>query len=376
MGGGARREFVLGWEARLLVVITAVLVVFGLAAVYSASSVLVEGGKQLGSARVQDQLLGVGIGVVLFLIASRINLDRLRELAWPLIGLTAVMLLILVLPFTHSIAPRQFGARRWLDLGVSIQVSELAKLAIVVWVAMLCAKKGKDVRRLSRGALPVFVVVGPLAALMLMQPDLSVAVQVTFIAAIVLFAAGARIGHFIVLGALAVPILWSHISKVQYQLLRLIAFADPGAARPAERYQLEQSLIGVGSGQLLGVGFGNGQQKLGFLPLPYSDFIFATIAEEWGFVGVVAIVGLYLTFVLVALRLARAAADPFRQYLGIGCAALIGGDAFLHIAVSLGIAPNTGLVLPFISHGRSALLVAFVVTGLIVNLGTKRREKI
>lgn len=376
MGGAARREFVLGWEARLLVVITAVLVVFGLAAVYSASSVLVEGGKQLGSARVQDQLLGVGIGVVLFLIASRINLDRLRELAWPLIGLTAVLLLILVLPFTHSIAPRQFGARRWLDLGVSIQVSELAKLAIVVWVAMLCAKKGKDVRRLSRGALPVFVVVGPLAALMLMQPDLSVAVQVTFIAAIVLFAAGARIGHFIVLGALAVPILWSHISKVQYQLLRLIAFADPGAAQPAERYQLEQSLIGVGSGQLLGVGFGNGQQKLGFLPLPYSDFIFATIAEEWGFMGVVAIVGLYLTFVLVALRLARTAADPFRQYLGIGCAALIGGDAFLHIAVSLGIAPNTGLVLPFISHGRSALLVAFVVTGLIVNLGTKRREKI
>lgn len=368
-----RREFVMGWEARLLVVVTAVLVVFGLAAVYSASSVLVERGRQLGTARVQDQLLGIGLGVVLFLIASRVNLEKLRALAWPLVGISALLLLILVLPFTHSIAPRQLGARRWLNLGVSIQVSELAKLAIVIWVAALCARKGSDVKRLSRGALPVFVIVGPLAALMLMQPDLSVAVQVVFISAIILYAAGARIGHFIVLGAVVVPVLWSHISRVQYQLLRLIAFADPGAVPASDRYQLDQSLIGVGSGQLFGVGFGNGQQKLGFLPLPYSDFIFATIAEEWGFVGVLAVVGLYLTFVLVALRLARTAGNPFRQYLGVGCAALIGGDAFLHIAVSLGIAPNTGLVLPFISHGRSALLVAFVVTGLIVNLGTKRR---
>jgi cell division protein FtsW len=132
----------------------------------------------------------------------------------------------------------------------------------------------------------------------------------------------------------------------------------------------------VGSGGLFGVGFGHGQQKLGFLPYPYSDFIFATIGEEWGFVGVVAVCGLFLAWVLLALRLAKNAGDPFRQYLGVGLAAMVGMDAFVHMAVAVGLMPTTGLVLPFISHGRSSLLVAMIATGLLVNLGTQRRPAV
>lgn len=370
------KQWVLGWEARLLVIITAVLVVFGLASVYAASSALVERGRAVGSARALDQLLGALAGGLLLLVASRVNLERVRELAWPMLLATAAALVILLLPFTHAIAPRINGSRRWLDLGVSIQVSEVAKLTVIIWTAMLCAKKGAEVRRLSRGLLPVLVIVAPLAALVLAEPDLSTAVVIGLLAMIVLFAAGARIGHFILLAIVALPLVWNLIEGAQYRLLRMTSFLDPGADRLQSSYQIDQSLIGVGAGQLFGVGFGQGQQKLGFLPYPYSDFIFSTIGEEWGFVGVVFLVLMYACYVFLALRLARAAGDPFRQCLGVGLAAMIGLDAFLHMGVGVGIVPTTGLVLPFVSYGRSGLIVALVATGFLLNLGTQRRQAV
>jgi cell division protein FtsW len=372
----AKREWLLGWESRLLIVITAILVVFGLASIYAASSALVEKGRVVGASLVLDQLLGALAGGLLLLLAARIDLERVRALAWPILFAVGAMLLVLVLPFTHAIAPRLNGSRRWLQLGVSVQVSELAKLAVVVWTAMLCAKKGTEVRRLRRGLLPVLTIVGPLALLLLIQPDLSSAVEIVLLALVVLFAAGARIGHFILLGVVAMPVLWQRIEDAQYQFLRLTTFLDPGADRLGAGYQVDQSLIGLGAGKLIGVGFGQGQQKLGFLPYPYSDFIFGTIGEEWGFVGVVFLTLLYTSFVLVALRLARQAGDPFRQYLAAGLTVMIGVDAFTHMGVGLGILPTTGLVLPFVSYGRSSLVVALIATGLLINVGSRRRAKV
>lgn len=364
----------LGWEARLLLLITLALVAVGLASVYSASSALIERGQPVGSARVLVQIVGAAMGGLLLLLAARVNLERVRALAWPLIGVTALLLLVLVIPGTTAIAPRINGARRWLDVGISIQVSEIAKLAVVIWTAMLCAKKGTEVRRMSKGLLPVLTVVAPIGLLIMLQPDLSTAISIPLLALLVLFVAGARIGHFIVLGILAIPILWGQIESAQYRVLRLTAFLDPGPDRLGSSYQIDQALIGVGSGGLFGVGFGEGHQKLGFLPYPYSDFMFATIGEEWGFLGVLLLVLLYLGYVLVGLRLARAAGDPFRQLLGVGLATMIGADAFLHMAVSVGLVPTTGLVLPFISYGRSGLVTAMVATGLLINLGSRRRQ--
>jgi len=370
----ARREWLLGWEPRLLILLSAVLVAFGLASIYAASSTLVERGRVVGTSLVLDQVVGALVGGLLLLVAARIDLERVRRLSWPLVLAVFVMLLILVLPFTTGVAPRINGSRRWLQLpGVSIQVSELAKLAVVLWAAMLCAKKGTEVRRLRRGLLPILTVVGPLAALLLLQPDLSSAVEIGLLAMVVLFAAGARIGHFILLGVVAMPVLWQRIEDVQYQLLRMATFLDPGADRLGATYQVDQSLIGLGAGKLFGVGFGQGQQKLGFLPYPYSDFIFSTIGEEWGFVGVVFLVVVYSLFLAVALRIARQAGDPFRQYLAVGLAAMIGVDAFTHMGVGLGILPTTGLVLPFVSYGRSSLVVALISTGLLINAGSRRR---
>ena len=356
-----------------MLIITAVLVVFGLASVYAASSALLSHGRPIGMSLALDQAIGAAVGFLLLIVVWRLDLERLQRLAWPLMIATLVMLVVLLLPFTHAIAPRLNGSRRWLKLGVSFQISEFAKLVVVVWTAMLCAKKAKELRRLSKGLLPVLVVVGPMAMLVLAEPDLSTAVVLVFLAMIVLFAAGARIGHFILLGVVAIPFVFDRIQHVQYRVLRMTAFLDPGADRLSSGYQINQSLIGLGAGKLLGVGFGQGQQKLGFLPYPYSDFIFATIGEEWGFLGVVFLVVMYSAWLYLALRLARASADPFLQYLGVGLAALVGVDAFLHMGVGLALVPTTGLVLPFISYGRSSLIVALVATGLILNLGTRRR---
>ena len=372
----AKREWLLGWESRLLILIAAVLVVLGLASIYAASSTLVERGRVVGTGLVLEQVVGALVGALLLLVAARLDLERVRRLAWPFTIAVALMLLVLLLPFTTAIAPRINGSRRWLQIGFSVQVSELAKLAVVLWTAMLCAKKGTEVRRLRRGLLPILTVVGPLALLLLAQPDLSTAVEIVLLAMVVLFAAGARIGHFILLLAVAMPVLWQRIEDVQYQLLRMSAFLDPGADRLGATYQVDQSLIGLGAGQFFGVGFGQGQQKLGFLPYPYSDFIFSTIGEEWGFVGVLFLAALYSLFVFVALRLARAAGDPFRQYLAVGLAVLIGVDAFTHMGVGLGILPTTGLVLPFVSYGRSSLVVALISTGLLINVGSRRRTAV
>ena len=372
----AKREWLLGWESRLLILIAAVLVVLGLASIYAASSTLVERGRVVGTGLVLEQVVGALVGALLLLVAARLDLERVRRLAWPFTIAVALMLLVLLLPFTTAIAPRINGSRRWLQIGFSVQVSELAKLAVVLWTAMLCAKKGTEVRRLRRGLLPILTVVGPLALLLLAQPDLSTAVEIVLLAMVVLFAAGARIGHFILLLAVAMPVLWQRIEDVQYQLLRMSAFLDPGADRLGATYQVDQSLIGLGAGQFFGVGFGQGQQKLGFLPYPYSDFIFSTIGEEWGFVGVLFLTVLYSLFVFVALRLARAAGDPFRQYLAVGLAVLVGVDAFTHMGVGLGILPTTGLVLPFVSYGRSSLVVALISTGLLINVGSRRRTAV
>jgi len=367
------RDRVLGWEARLMVIITGALVVFGLVSVYGASSALMQRGRPIGSSLALDQAMGAAVGALLLIMATRFDLERLRRWAWPLMLGTLAALVIVLLPFTHAIAPRINGSRRWLVLGVSVQVSEIAKLAVVVWTAMLCARKSKDLTHLSKGLLPVLVVVVPLSLLVLLEPDLSTAVVIGLLAMIVLFAAGARIGHFILLGLVAVPLVWEQIQHMQYRVLRMTAFLDPGADRLSSSYQINQSLIGIGAGKLFGVGFGQGQQKLGFLPYPYSDFIFATVGEEWGFVGVLFLVLLYSAWLFLALRMARSTNDPFRQYLGVGLAALVGVDAFLHMGVGLALVPTTGLVLPFISYGRSAMVVALVATGLLINLGSRKR---
>ena len=362
------------WEPRLLAVVTAVLVVFGLAAVYGASSLVTTAGGQVGASFALRQAVGAAVGGLLAIVFARMDYHRWRRWAWPLLGITGVLLLVPLLPFTHVITPTINGARRWVNLGVlTLQPSELAKFAVVVWCAMLAAKKGDQLRNFQLGVLPFVVILLPVIGLIFLEPHLSMALLVAILAGSVLFTAGARIGHFLALGAGAGPLLYGAVASAQYRLARVLTFLNPGAAPTEATWQVQQSLTGIGAGRLLGVGFGQGQQKLGYLPYAYSDFIFSTIGEEWGFLGVLAIIVLFGTFVWLGFRIARSAGEPFGRLLAVGLTGMIGITAVLHIGVTLALLPATGITLPFISYGRSSLFVALVATGVLISIGRGRR---
>jgi cell division protein FtsW len=370
-----RERWRMGIEARGLILVMAVLLAFGLAVLYSASAIDAMQRDRNSWYYMARQFWGVVVGVVAFAIAAKLDAERFHRWAWPIMWVTIVgLVLCLVLP--ESIAPRVNGSRRFL-FGSSFQPSEFGKLGVVVWTSMLIVKKGDRLRRLTKGVLPFFVVVGLLDVLAALEPDLSVAMLYTLLLAVLLFAGGVRIAHFVALAALAIPALWSKIEKLQYALLRLSAFFDPGTvAHEQINYQLKQSLIAVGSGGLFGVGFGQGRQQYGFLPFPYSDFIASNIGEEWGFVGLAAITLAFAAYALLGFRIARQARSPFLQLVAVGLTFVTVITAYLHIGVVVGLLPTTGLTLPFVSYGRSNIVLTMFMTGMLVNIGSVKERVI
>jgi cell division protein FtsW len=365
-----------GWEPNLLVLLVGVIFVFGLIELYSASALMASEDGLPPHYYALRQLIGVGPGIAIAAVLARMDYHRLASIAWPLLAVVLVMLLVMILPGTEAIAPRVNGARRWIRLGVTIQPSEVAKIAVIVWTAALAVKKQERLHSLRKGLLPFLIVWFAVAVPILIQPNFSAALLILLLAALVLFAGGARIGHFILLGSLAVPVVWNQVENAGYRMRRIVAFLDPGADPTGVSYQIHQSLIAVGSGGITGVGFGESRQKFGFLPEPHNDFLFAMIGEEWGLVGVTLTLLLYLAFAATGFRIARAAPDLFGYLLGVGMTNLIVVSALIHMGVALALLPTTGVNLPFMSYGRSGLLVSFAAVGVLLSLSrAARREK-
>lgn len=361
----------MGIEARVLLLLTAVLLAWGLAVLYSASAIVAIQEGRSGSYYVWRQVQGAVVGIVVFAVAAKVDADRWQKWAWPLMIASLVAMCLVILPWTLSLAPRVNGSRRFL-IGSSLQPSELAKLAVVVWTAMLVIRKGDTLRRLTQGLGPFLVVIGLLDLFAILEPDLSTAMMYTLVMGVILFAGGVRIGHVVALGILCIPLLWHEMQRLTYVLNRLLVFYTDRSGLDKIGYQLKQSLIAVGSGGLLGVGFGEGRQQLGYLPLPFNDFIAGNIGEEWGFVG---IAGVTLGFTLwgwLGFRIARKARSPFLQLTAVGLTFTVVITAFLHIGVAIGLLPTTGLTLPFISYGRSNLLLSLLMTGMLVNIGSSK----
>ncbi|HEX6644685.1 MAG TPA: FtsW/RodA/SpoVE family cell cycle protein, partial [Gemmatimonadales bacterium] len=297
----------LRWETRLLGVITATMVVFGIVAVYAASPVTE--GANSGQFYALRQLVGATLGGILLIAASRVDYYRWRQLAWPFLLITILLLLVAVLPFTEGIAPTIKGARRWLRVGpFSVQPSEVARLAVIIWCAMLATKKGIQVREFKKGVMPFVVVLGTVFGLVLLQPNMSMATLIVLLGGVVLFTAGARIGHFAMLAGIGILIAIKGIESAPYRLARVKAFLGMGEEL-GSRYQVMQAKIGFGAGGAFGVGLGEGQQKI-FLPEGESDFIFSSIGEEWGFAGACLVIALFSAFCWLGFRIARTASDP------------------------------------------------------------------
>ncbi|MBM4188688.1 MAG: cell division protein FtsW [Gemmatimonadetes bacterium] len=356
------------WENRLLAVVTAILVAFGLATLYSAASF------GSGTTEVLKQLSAAAIGGVAMLVASRVEYGRWRNWSWWLLGGTFLLLLLVMTPGTEAIAPRINGARRWIRVpGMSFQPSELARFVIVVWVAALATKKGPLIRDFRRGMLPVLSVLGVMSLLVLIQPNLSMATVIGLSGGVVLFAAGARIGHFLMLSVAVVFGGVAAIMSEEFRFNRVKCFL--GLAGDCARdvgMQVNQATIGFGSGRLVGVGFGEGQLKMDYLPMASSDFLMSTIGEEWGFLGVMVLLALFGLFCWLGFRIALTAADQFGQLLAAGITASIGFTTLMHMAVNTNLMPTTGLTLPFMSAGRSSLMVSLLAVGVLINIGRMR----
>jgi cell division protein FtsW len=364
----------MGPEARGLILVSAVLTSFGLAVLYSASAFVALNEHRSSAYFLMKQLGGVAAGIVAFAIAAKFDAEKLREWAWPIMWFTiATMTAVLILP--EKIAPTIHGSRRFL-FGASFQPSEFGKLAVVVWVAMLVVKKGDSLRRLTKGLVPFLVVIGVLGLLATLEPDLSVAMLYALLMALLLFCGGARMSHFVALGAMALPLALTRIEKWRYAVARLTAFLHPGSAPATISFQLQQSLIAVGSGELTGRGFGRGMQQASFVPFPYSDFVASVVGEEWGFIGIAGITIAFAMYALLGFRIARNARTPFLQLVAVGLTFTTVLTAFLHIGVVIGLLPTTGLTLPFVSFGRSNLVLTMLFTGILVNIGSTKERVI
>lgn len=359
----------MGVEARALLLITAMLLVLGLATVYSATVIVAQQKNLTPSYFLVRQLVGAGMGIVAFAICAKVDADRYRIWAWQIM-IASIVMMAAVLVLSSGVN----GSKRFL-FSHAVQPSEFAKFAVIVWTAMLAAKKGDQLRRLGKGLLPFFAVNGALAMLAILEPDVSVALFYMALMGSMLFVAGARVGHFLLIGILVIPLAWGRMNG--YVKCRIADWRDePRAVGCAEGLNLQtrQSLIAIGSGKLVGVGFGEGRQQSGFLPFQYTDFIGSNIGEEWGFVGLFTVVALFGGYAWLGFRIARDARSQFLQLVAVGLTLTTVTTAFVHLAVITGLFPNTGLTLPFISYGRSNLLISLAMTGILVNIGSTRER--
>ncbi|MCC7053087.1 MAG: FtsW/RodA/SpoVE family cell cycle protein [Gemmatimonadaceae bacterium] len=364
-----RERWRMGVEARALLLITAILLVLGLATVYSATVIVAQQKNLTPSYYLVRQLVGAGLGIVAFAVCAKFDAERLREYAWHIMIASLVSMLLVLL-----ISSNVNGSKRFL-FSHAVQPSEFAKVAVILWTAMLAAKKGEQLRRLGKGLLPFFAVNGTLAVLAILEPDVSVALFYMALMGAMLFIAGARVGHFLLIGLLVIPLAWGRMNG--YVKCRIADWRDqPRAVGCAQDINLQtrQSMIAIGAGRMFGVGFGEGRQQSGFLPFQYTDFIGSNVGEEWGFVGLFTVVALFGGYAWLGFRIARDARSQFLQLTAVGLTLTTVITAFVHLAVITGLFPNTGLTLPFISYGRSNLLISLAMTGILVNIGSSRER--
>jgi cell division protein FtsW len=349
--------------SQALVFITLALVAFGLVMVYSATSAAALLGDGDPSYYLKRQGVYALVGVALLIATSRTDYHRLRAVA-PVLLLAGVVLCLAVLVVAEPIN----GARRWLAFGpAAFQPSELAKLAVCVWVAAHLSRR-RAPQSLGELVRPVGLVTVVLAGLILVEPDLGTSITLTVTVAAVLLVSGTRLptlgAGLAIVTVLGVAAIWLE----PYRRARFLSFLDPWSDAQGAGFQIVQALIGFGSGGLFGEGLGEGVQKVFYLPEAHTDMILAIVGEELGLVGTAAVISAYAAFAVAGLRVALTCRDAFGKRLAAGLTALVCCQAAINLAAVLGLAPLTGIPLPFVSYGGSSLVVQLVSVGVLLNI--------
>jgi len=349
---------------RVLFTTVALLLCFGLVMVYSASAAMARERSPLVNPFLIKQAMATVLGLVLMLCVMHLDYRRLCSpvVVYSMLGVGLVLLVGVLF------SPQLNGTRRWFFLaGLSLQPSELAKLALIPFLAYHIDKRQGDVNRLSLLA-PVVLTTLLVAGLILLEPDMGTAVLLAGTAMLLVFLGGLS-WHYVV-GALALvpPLLWLLVMAEPYRRERFFTFLDPEKDPLGSGFQALQSLIAVGSGGLFGLGPGKSVQKLYFLPHPESDFIFSIVAEELGMIGALALVITFAVFAWRGLRAGAKAPDLFGRYLGWGFTGVIALQALLNVSVTVALLPTKGIPLPFISYGGSSLVVTLCACGVLLNV--------
>ena len=360
-----------GLESSVLILVTLGLVAFGLVMVYSATSASAALANGDPAYYLKRQAVYAGLGLVLMAVLSRVDFRALRALA-PGLVVTSLLLLLAVLVLGRAAN----GARRWISFGpAAFQPSELAKVALAVWAAAYLARR-RPPRTLHELWRPLGFLTVVVCGLILLEPDLGTAIGIVVMLAAMLLVAGtpsrtlgAGLGIAGTLGLIAV---WFE----PYRRARVFSFLNPWGDAQGAGFQSVQAMIGLGSGGVFGVGLGQSVQKVNYLPEAHTDMIFAIIGEELGLVGATAVITAYCAFAYVGLKIALGCRDPFGKRLAAGLTALVCGQAAINLAAVMGLAPLTGIPLPFVSYGGSSLVVALGCVGILLNIagdaGAKR----
>lgn len=353
----------------VLLVLTLTLVSFGTVMIYSSSSIMALDRFKDGQFFLKKQLLFFLCGILVMLLMQKVPYAYLEKLAYP--GLI-VSFLLLVLVLIPHVGVKVGGARRWLRLGpFSLQVAEIAKLAIIVYLSAYLAKRQHQTLDFVQGVIISLAPVVPLVVLVLLQPDLGTSIIMGALALFMLFIGGIRLKYILSVFALALPaVVWLMVSK-SYRLNRLKVFLDPWQDPQNTGFQIVQSLLSFGSGGAFGVGVGDGMQKLFYLPEPHTDFILAVIAEESGFVGVITVIVLFAFFIYRGFMIAFKCKDRFASLLAAGLTVLIGTEAIINIAGVMGLIPLKGLALPFLSYGGSSLIMSMLAVGILLSISSR-----
>lgn len=354
----------------ILFVAVIVLVGLGLIMVFSASSVM--GLTDAGNPYyyVQRQTILAVVGLIVLFVLMKVDYHVFKVLALP--GLVVSLALLVLVLF---IGTGSGNVHRWIRIaGFNLQPSELAKLVMVNYVAVYLANKRERARKFFSGLLPILAITAIQFVLITLEPDFGTAVALAFSVLVVLFAGGVHLGQLVFVGALAAPVLFYVLTLKEYRVKRLFAFVNPWADPTDTGWNVIQSLLAIGSGGLFGLGLGKSRQKFSYLPEHHTDFIFAILCEELGFLGGAAVIILFFVLAWRGLRIAMRAPDLYGTLLAIGITSMIAFQALLNIGVVTGSLPVTGIPLPFISHGGSSLLVSLTGIGILLNISRQCQE--
>ncbi|MEZ0227453.1 MAG: FtsW/RodA/SpoVE family cell cycle protein [Planctomycetota bacterium] len=358
--------------ANTIAALAATLTAFGVVMIYSASSIAFDLRNGDATSYLRKQAVWVALATIIFALARTTDTSWLEKRAKPLLGLTLVLLLAVLIP---GIGAKVGGARRWIRIsGLNGQPSELAKLGVIVFAAWWGTTRRDLLGDFKKGFLPAFGLVGMTATLVVLEPDMGTALFCACVGITVLVVAGMRLRHLALVAAPAVcAIGFFAIFKLQYIAKRFNAWSDLEADASGVGYQIRQAVIALGSGGPFGLGLGESRQKRLFLPDGHTDFIFALVGEELGLVGTIALLVLYGTLVVLAIRAVQRAKDRFSFLLGTGLAFALGLQATLNMAVATASIPPKGIALPFVSFGGSPLLFCAAAAGLLSRIAAEGR---